>query len=104
MSTAPLAILSLLPIATVAVFLVILRWPASRAMPLSYLTATLLALFYWQVPGAQVGAASVRGLVICATLLFIIFGAVLLLNTLRESGGLATIRHGFVAITPDRRV
>ena len=28
----------------------------------------------------------------------------LLLNTLRESGGLATIRNGFTAITPDRRV
>ena len=44
MSTALLAILSLLPIATVAVFLVMLRWPASRAMPLSYLVAVALAL------------------------------------------------------------
>ncbi len=97
-------LLALLPIAVVGVFLVGLRWPASKAMPLSYLSAALLALFYWQIPGAQVAAASVRGVVICATLLYIIFGAVLLLNTLRESGGLATIRAGFTAITPDRRV
>lgn len=98
------SLLALLPIAVVGVFLVGLRWPASKAMPLSYLAAAALALFYWQVPGAQVAAASVRGLVICGQLLFIIFGAVLLLNTLRESGGLATIRNGFTAITPDRRV
>ena len=98
------SLLALLPIAVVGVFLVGLRWPASKAMPLSFITAALLALFYWQIPGAQVAAASVRGLMICLQLLFIIFGAVLLLNTLRESGGLATIRNGFTAITPDRRV
>ena len=33
------ALLSLLPIAAVALLLVILRWPASRAMPVSYMTA-----------------------------------------------------------------
>ena len=98
------SLLALLPIAVVGIFLVGLRWPASKAMPLSYLAAVVIALWYWQVPGAQVTAASVRGVVICGTLLFIIFGAVLLLNTLRESGGLATIRNGFTAITPDRRV
>ncbi len=98
------SLLAVLPIAVVGVFLVGLRWPASKAMPLSYVAAAALALFYWQIPGAQVAAASVRGLVICGQLLFIIFGAVLLLNTLRESGGLATIRNGFTAITPDRRV
>jgi lactate permease len=98
------SLLALLPIAIVGIFLVGLRWPASKAMPLSFTTAALLALFYWQIPGAQVAAASVRGLMICLQLLFIIFGAVLLLNTLRESGGLATIRNGFTSITPDRRV
>ena len=82
MGTTTLAILSLLPIATVAVFLVGLRWPASRAMPLTYGVAAVLALFVWQVPGAQVGAATVNGLIVAFTLLYIIFGAILLLNTL----------------------
>jgi len=73
-------------------------------MPLAYVTAVIVALSYWQVSALQVAAASVKGLVIAATLLYIIFGAILLLNTLRESGGLATIRRGFSEITPDRRV
>jgi len=97
-------LLSLSPILVVAIFLVGLRWPASRAMPLSYVAAALAAYFYWQVPGIQIAAASVKGLAITAQLLYIIFGAILLLNTLRESGGLATIRRGFTDITPDRRV
>ena len=99
-----LTLLALLPILTVALFLVILRWPASRAMPLSYLTACFLSLFLWQVPGIRVAAATVKGLVVAGTLLYIIFGAILLLNTLSESGGLRTIRNGFTNITPDRRI
>ncbi len=104
MGTTTLAVLSLLPIATVAVFLVALRWPASRAMPLSYVVAAALALFVWQVPMVQVTAATINGLIVAATLLYIIFGAILLLNTLQESGALKTIRQGFTSITPDRRV
>ncbi len=99
-----LTIVSLLPIITVAVFLVGLRWPASRAMPLSYAVAALLALLVWQVPGLQVVAATINGLIVALTLLYIIFGAILLLNTLQESGAIKAIRQGFTDITPDRRV
>lgn len=99
-----LSLLSLLPILTVALFLVILRWPASRAMPLSYIVAVVLALLVWRVPAVQVAAATVNGVIVAGTLLYIIFGAILVLNTLKESGALGTIRRGFTDITPDRRV
>ncbi len=99
-----LAGLALLPIAVVALFLVILRWPAARAMPLSYITAAALALLVWKIPFAQVAAASINGLVIAASLLFIVFGAILLLNTLQQSGALRVIRNGFINISPARRV
>ncbi len=104
MGTMTLAVLALLPIATVAVFLVGLRWPASRAMPLSYAVAAVLALAVWQVPVVQVAAATVNGLVVAMTLLYIIFGAILLLNTLQESGAISTIRQGFTDVSSDRRV
>ncbi|WP_059105715.1 L-lactate permease [Shouchella shacheensis] len=104
MSTGMLALLSLLPIVVVAILLVGLKLPASRAMPVSYLVAVGLALFVWQVPGANVAAASVNGLITAATLLYIIFGAILLLNTLQESGAIKTIRQGFTDISADRRV
>ena len=96
--------MSLLPILSVAVFLVVLRWPASRAMPICYVVAAGLALWVWKVEGVQVAAATVNGLIIAGTLLYIIFGAILLLNTLQESGGLQAIRKGFTDITPDRRI
>jgi len=104
MSNSMLALISLLPIVSVAVFLVALRWPASRAMPIAYIVCALLALFVWQIPVAVVAAASVNGIVVAATLIFIIFGAIALLNTLQESGGLYAIRAGFADISADRRV
>ena len=73
-------------------------------MPLSYAVAAVLALLVWQVPGLQVAAATINGLIVALTLLYIIFGAILLLNTLQESGAIKTIRQGFTDITPDRRV
>ena len=78
------ALLSFLPILAVGVLLVGFRLPASRAMPVSYLVAAGLALFVWQVPGVQVAAASIKGLSLTLRLLFIIFGAILLLNTLKH--------------------
>lgn len=104
MSTGILALLSLLPIISVAVFLVVLRWPASRAMPIAYIVAAILAFFVWQVPASKVFAASANGLWIAGTLIYIIFGAILLLNTLQQSGAIRAIRRGFSDITPDRRI
>jgi lactate permease len=99
-----LAALSLCPIIAVGIFLVILRWPASRAMPLSFAITLALALFVWRVPPVQVAAASVKGMIIAIELLYIVFGAILLLNTLRESGGLQKIRDSFSGISADRRI
>lgn len=104
MSIGILAILSLLPIISVAIFLVMLRWPASRAMPIAYIVAAILAIFVWQISLAKVLAASVNGLIIAGTLIYIIFGAILLLNTLQQSGAINSIRQGFSDITPDRRI
>ncbi len=104
MGTGVLALLSFLPILVVMVFLVVLRWPASRAMPLSYLSAAGLALVVWKISFTQVAAATVKGLIVAVSLLYIIFGAILLLNTLQESGAIRSIRDGFTSISPDRRI
>lgn len=99
-----LFLLSLLPIASVALFLVILRWPARQAMPVCYLVCAGLALFVWQVPLVNVAASSFKGLVIAFELLYIIFGAILLLATVTRGGAIRTIRRCFRDISPDRRV
>jgi lactate permease len=95
---------ALMPVISVLVLLVIMRLPASRAMPLSLLITSLLAAFVWQVPGLQLAASIVEGWIIALSILLIILGALLLLNTLRVSGALAVISNGFCHISPDHRV
>ncbi len=99
-----LSFLALIPILTVFLFLVILRWPAKRAMPLAFIVTVLVALFVWDVPTNQVAAASTRGVVSALEVLLIVFGAILLLNALKESGAIQTIRQTFTDVSPDRRV
>ncbi|MEE2643220.1 MAG: L-lactate permease [Planctomycetota bacterium] len=99
-----LPLLALAPILIVGFFLVLLRWPASRAMPLSFLAVLLLAKFVWRVDDWQIAAATTNGIVVAISLLYIVFGAILLLETLRAGGGLQKIRGGFTRISPDRRI
>ena len=95
---------ALTPVFSVLLLLVVFRMPATRAMPLSLAIFALFAFFFWQVPVRQLTAASAEGLMIGASILWIIFGAILLLNVLRETGAIAVIRTGFCSISPDRRV
>lgn len=92
------------PVLLVLVFLVILRLPATRAMPLSWLLHAVLAFLVWQVPIKIITAASLEGLIIASSVLWIIFGAILLLNILKTSGAIETIRSSFKQISEDRRV
>lgn len=104
MELAIYSLLALAPIATVFLLLVIARRSAKQAMPVAYLVTSAIALFIWQVPLAEIAASTIEGLVMAAEIIYIIFGAILLLNILRESGAIATIRRGLLAISPDRRI
>jgi lactate permease len=104
MSTGILSALSLLPILSVFVLIVVLRKPATRAMPVAYCITAVLAFLVWKVPILQIAAASLDGLVTAASILYIVLGAVLLLNLLQESGSIHSIRKSMFLISPDRRV
>ncbi|MFQ7898238.1 L-lactate permease [Pseudomonas sp.] len=104
MSNGLLAFFAFSPILLAAILLIGLRWPAKRAMPLVYLLTAGIALYIWDMSFNRVLASTVQGLVITAGVLWIIFGAILLLNTLKHSGGITAIRAGFTTISPDRRI
>ncbi|HMV93527.1 MAG TPA: L-lactate permease, partial [Thauera aminoaromatica] len=99
-----LAFLAFSPILLAAVLLVGLRWPAKRAMPVVYFLTAGIGLYVWEMSLNRVLASTLQGLVITIGVLWIIFGAILLLNTLKYSGGITAIRAGFAKISPDRRI
>ncbi|MDZ7925187.1 MAG: L-lactate permease [Marinagarivorans sp.] len=97
-------IAALTPILSVLIFLVFLKLPASKAMPLSFLIVLLSGFFIWKMPLQQLLAATSEGLVIAVSILWIIFGALVFLNTLTRTGAIETIRKGFAHLTPDRNI
>lgn len=99
----PMLLAALTPLLAVFGLLVILRLSAATAMPLSLALAAGVSIIVWRVPVRQVLAASIEGIVIAVSILWIVFGAIFLLKVLTESGAMAAIRSGFVRITPDPR-
>ncbi|MDD2160901.1 MULTISPECIES: L-lactate permease [Pseudomonas] len=104
MSQTLLSILAFVPLVLAGVLLIGFRWPAKYAMPVVFLLTAIIGLTAWDMSFNRVLASSLQGLILTAAILWIIFGAILLLNTLKHSGGIAAIRRGFATITPDRRV
>ncbi|PSU45031.1 lactate permease [Photobacterium frigidiphilum] len=99
-----LALIAFSPIMVSAVLLVGLNWPAKRAMPVAFALTVVVALFCWDMSPTRVIASSLQGLAITVAVLWIVFGAIFLLNTLKHTGAISVIRNGFTDISADRRV
>jgi lactate permease len=104
MSNGIIALLASLPIFAIFILMVGFRWPAVKAMPVAFIVTFLLALFVWKTPINWILASGLNGIIIGLTIVLIVFGALTLLFTLRESGALAVINRGFSYISQDRRI
>ncbi len=98
------ALLASLPILLVIVLMVGMNWPAKRVMPLGWVLALVLAAFVWRVPANWLAGSTVAGALSAFNILIIVFGAILLMNTLKNSGAITAINRTFHGISPDRRV
>lgn len=99
-----LSLLALAPIILAGILLAGFRWPAKYAMPVAYLVTVLIAYFAWDMRPRALASATLEGLIVAATLLYIVFGALLLLATVIAGGAMARIKAGFNNISPDRRI
>jgi lactate permease len=104
MSSTLLAVFAVVPILTAAILLVGFRMPAKRAMPISFLATAIVAYLVWDISIINIIASSIQGLFITFDILYIVFGAIVLLNLLKYSTALRTIREGFSTLTQDRRI
>lgn len=86
------------------IFLVLLRMSALKGMIISAIVVTLLGIFVWGMKGNVVIASLLQGTHKTFTILYILFGALVLLNTLRQTGAVNRINSGFQKISGDMRV
>ncbi|WP_434737289.1 L-lactate permease [Haloarcula montana] len=78
--------------------------PATRTMPIAWVIAAVVAFVGWEMAPRLIAAASIRGALTATRILVIVFGAILLLYTLKQSGAFEVINAGFSSISDDRRV
>lgn len=96
--------LAILPIILALGLMAIFRFPASRALLVAFASVILIALLYWKMDFRVLASFSLLGVLKSLDILFIIFGAILLLNMLLKTGLIPVINAGFSNISPDRRI
>ena len=104
MASAVELLLAAAPLIITAVLLVGLLWPATRAMPIAWVAALAVGFFVWNNAPVWLAGASIVGVITALEILFIVFGALVLLYTLMQAGAFDRINEGFAAVSDDRRV
>ena len=99
-----LAILAFLPILATLVLMLAFNWPAKWCLMISWAMACIFAFTIWDVNILEIVANSLLGALSSLDVLIIVFGAILVMNTLKASGATAAINRGFMNINPDKRV
>lgn len=97
-------LLAILPIGLTIILMAGWNMPAKKVMPISWLVACILSFFFWDMSLLELSASTVLGGLKACNILYIIFGAILVMNTLQKSGGMNCISQGFNGISEDRRI
>ena len=98
------AIIAAIPILVTIILMVFLNWPAKRALPLSWILACIIGLITWKMSVKNVVAWSLASLGSSWDVICIVCGAILIMNTMKQSGAMAAINRMFNGVSPDPRV
>lgn len=98
------ALIAIAPLLLVFILLVGFKWSAVRSMPIALIVTVLSGYFYWEMSGIRIAAAGLEGIIIAVKILYIIFGALLLLFAMVHSGIVNVIRDRFRTVSPDPRI
>lgn len=98
------ALLAFLPILITIVLMTGFNVPAKKALPIAWLVGSITALLFWKSSIITVLATTLYGFLNSLDVLFIVFGAIIIMNTLKKSGGMFTINKAFISISEDSRV
>ena len=99
-----MALIASIPILLVIVLMIAFNKPAKIALPIGWVVALLIALFYWRQDATTTFAWALDGFLEAIGTFVIIFGAILIMNTLKHSGAVTAIQLVFNNVNPDRRI
>jgi len=94
--------LALLPVLTVLVLMLALRWGGGRAGAASWFVALLSGVIFFGAEPHLIALSQGKGLLLSLDVLYIIWGALLLFHIADEAGAVAIIGRSLTALTADR--
>ena len=104
MNTVVLSLLAFLPILVCLILMMAFNIPAKISLPVSWALACIFGLIFWKMNWLSVLAYSLSGVLNSIDVLITITGAIIVMNILKESGGMYSINNGFKSISKDSRI
>jgi lactate permease len=99
-----LFVLPSLPIVWIIIGIAGLNWPARKVLPIGLILTTIIASLFWQFSWLEVLGLWLIGALRAIEILLIIFGAVWLLEVLKQTKQIQIIQASLASIHPDARV
>ncbi|AVH75367.1 L-lactate permease [Weissella koreensis] len=97
-------LIALLAVLLPLILLAGLNFPAAKGMAISAGVVLVTAAIFWKMSGLVLLASMLQGLHKTLPILWILFGALLMLEVLKKTGAIQRINQGFMQVTTDRRV
>ena len=98
------AIIAFIPIIVTIIVMAGFNWPAKFALPLAWLITAIVCFAAWKMSLITIAAQTIAGFLSAIDTIVIIFGAILIMNTLKQSGGMAAINKMFTTVSDDPRI
>ena len=94
-------IMSMLPIILLIILLAVFRWPTTRAAAVTLVLTLVTSVLFFKADLTLIGYEALKGGWNTATVLFIIFPAILLYQIIAEAGCIEAINEGIGKISPN---
>ena len=98
------AIIAFIPIIVTIIVMAGFNWPAKIALPLAWLITAIVCFAAWKMDIITIAAQTIAGFLGSIDTIVIIFGAILIMNTLKQSGGMGVINRMFTNVSDDPRI
>jgi len=99
-----MSLIAAAPIFLIVVLMIAFNVSAKKALPVGWLACVLIALFVWKQDYITTAAWALDGFLEAIGVFAIVFGAILIMNTMKRSGAVVAIQRVFNNINPDRRI
>jgi len=99
-----MSLIASIPIVLVVILMIAFNLPAKRALPLGWLVAGIIAVLVWKQNPITTAAWALDGFLEAINVFAIVFGAILIMNTMKRSGAVTAIQRVFNRVNPDKRI